>query len=263
MEPIERIDLYLDKQLSAEQAAQLERDLDRDPSLRTLLTSVRLARDAVKTAALRDRVNALHHQFIQDLPPLETTDEGSVENPVPVMPLRPARSVGWLVGVAASVVLALLGYGLYQYTVLNATGFYAAKYVQYQLPVTRGTTTGPTPLDQLYAAADFPEVPRQFARLSVRTPKDYFLTALAHLHQSQFDPAIDRFTDLRQLNRQQNRDAYEQETDYYLALAYLGAGRVSDAYPLFEKINQTPRHLYHRTITDWDLWRLNILTYKE
>lgn len=258
MEPLDQIDRYLDNRLPAEETAQFERELAWNADLQTLLDSVRLAREAVKTAALRAKVRSLHEQFVQELPPLAINDDRPQHGEAPIIALQTTRSSGWVLRIAASVLLAV-AYGTYQYSTLNADGFYAANYVQYQLPVTRTAPTNPGSLDKLYHDADFPAVIRAFAQLPAQTPKDYFLTGLAHLHQKQFDQAIDRFAAVRQ----HSGESYEQETDYYLALAYVGAGRISEAYPLFDKIHKSPRHLYHRAVSNRDLWRLKLLRTKE
>ena len=85
---------------------------------------------------------------------------------------------------------------------------------------------------------------------------------MAHLQQQQYGQAIERFKALQQANELRDKPLFEQEADYYLALAYLGGGRLGDAYPLFEKINKTPRHLYHQNVTDQDLWKLSLLRWK-
>lgn len=262
METLEQIDRYLDRTLTLDEAVGLEQNLQTDAELQNLFERVTVVRDAVRSSALRSRVRTLHMQFIDEI---RQQDEAANDKPdyTKVRPLRYAQSLRWGARVAASGLLLLAVYGSYKYGSTNIDSYYSDKFMAYQLPNNRGEAEQVlTSLDALYRSGNFADVVQRFAGLSSPTPHDQFLTGMAHMQQQQYKEAIDRFTALRLSNELKSETLFEQETDYYLALAFLGSGRVGDAYPLFEKINKTPRHMYNQNVTDEDLWKLGLLRWK-
>lgn len=262
METLEQIDRYLDRSLTLDEVVGLEQNLQTDAELQNLFDRVTVVRDAVRSSALRSRVRSLHMQFIDEI---KQQDEAVVEKPdyTKVRPLRHAQSLRWGARVAASGLLLLAGYGSYKYGSTNIDSYYSDKFMAYQLPNNRGEAEEIlTSLDALYRLGNFAGVVQRFAGFSSPTAHDQFLTGMAYMQQQQYRQAIERFIALQQSNELQNKSLFEQETDYYLALAFLGSGRVGDAYPLFEKINKTPRHMYHQNVTDEDLWKLGLLRWK-
>lgn len=264
MDQLERIDLYLDKQLPAEQSIQFEEELQHSTELRELMNRVLIARQAVRSGALRTDMRRWHRQFVAELPDeeAEVDDDTSGTGRVIPMAASPRRTTAWGMRIAASLLLTLLAYGAYLYSELSPAGLYKAKYVQYQLPTARGPEAAFNRLDSLYLQKDYQGVIRQSGLQEGRSQRDFFLTGLAHLQMNQHDDAIRQFTALRDRNARQFKSYYEQETDYYLALAYLGAGRVDEAHALFEVIHRSPRHLFHRNVKNSDLLMLKLLKYK-
>jgi tetratricopeptide (TPR) repeat protein len=262
METLEQIDRYLDRTLTSDEAIELEQNLQADAESRNLFDKVTVVRDAVRSSALRSRVRNLHMQLIDEM-----RQQDEAVNDVPylakIRPLRYAQSLRWGVRVAASGLFLLAGYSGYKYGTTNIDSYYSDKFMAYQLPNNRGEIEeAVTSLDALYRAGNFSGVVQRFAGLSFPNAHDQFLTGMAYMQQQQYKQAIERFIVLQQSNDLQEKSLFEQEIDYYLALAFLGSGRVGDAYPLFEKINKTPRHMYHQNVTDEDLWKLGLLRWK-
>ena len=255
MTPIESIDHYLDSRLSAQQAHQLEEELQHDADLRRLLDSVTIAREAIRSGALRVRMKQLHEEYMKEIEIERTSDN--------TLPMYRKQSFTWALRIAASLLLGVTAYSSYEFTVLDANRYYETKFMPYRLPVTRGHTENVTTLDSLYSASSYAAVIGQFTHLTVKFPRDYFLTAMSHLQQGQFDQAIVLFNTLRQYDTQRNTDYFHQETDYYLALAYLGANQVDEALVLFERIYNAPQHLFYQTVNKRDLIRLKILLAKQ
>ena len=255
MTPIELIDNYLDNRLPVQQAQQLEGELQQDADLRRLLDNVTIAREAIRSGALRVRMKQLHEEYMKEI---ETERTG-----VNLLPMYRKQSFTWALRIAASLLLGVTAYSSYEFTVLDKDRYYETKYMPYQLPVTRGRAESFTTLDSLYSAGSHVAVIKQFTNLAAQSPRDYFLTAMSHLQQGRFDQAIALFSTLRWKDAQQGTDYFYQETDYYLALAYLGANRIDEAYGLFERIHNSPRHLFHQTVSERDLIRLKILLVKQ
>ncbi len=263
METLEQIDLYLDRTLPSEQAVGLEQNLRQDADIQHLFDRVVVARSVVRSAALRSQVKNLHVQLLDEM---NRPDEVATEKQLtPVRPLwyRYGQSVRWGARVAASGLLLLAGYASYQYANTSIDTFYSAKFINYQLPATRGgNSSALSTLDDLYRTGAYTAITQRYGTLATKTSHDLFLTGMAYLHQHQYKQAITQFTRLQRVNAKQSARLFEQETEYYLALAYLGDGRIGDAYPLFEKIRTAPRHMYHQNVTESDLWELSLLRWK-
>ena len=259
MESIELLDQYVDNQLIPDQKAQLEKDLQQDMDLQRLLDSVVISREAIRYRALTIKVKGLHQQYIDEIRANPDQDyEQSVIRPMPVR-----RDYSWVLRIAASVLIALLGYGGYQYETLNKSQVYTNKFISYQLLTTRGSADQLSALRSAYVSGNYGSVIRQFNTLSNRAPIDYFLTGVACLQQHEYTQAINRFTELRAVNKHQQEIYFQEETDYYLALAYLGAGKLDESYSLFKSIHDAPRHLFSESVTELDLVKLNVLRLKE
>jgi hypothetical protein len=254
MTHIELIDQYLDSLLTSEQAQQLEVNLQNDAELQRLFYSVKIAREAIQSRALSARVKKLHGQYIHEI-------ERHNDNVIPASRWQSSSS-GWILRIAASFLLLLMAYSTYQFSQLTTDGFYNDKYLTYRLPVTRGNTVATHALDVFYASGDMKAVIRQFASQPTKEPRDYFLTAMAHLQQNEYSQAATLLSQLRQYNVIHNTSYFGQESDYYLALAYIGSNRLSEAQHLFEAIHNSPQHLYSRTVTEADLLTLKALSLK-
>lgn len=256
MDVIELIDKYIDRQLPVEQAQQLEADLQKDADLMRLFDSMIMARAAIQSSALNARIKRLHAVYLEEL-------EAESQQDDVVIPMYRRPSFTWALRIAASLLLGVTAYSSYEVTKLNPEQYSDAKFIPYQLPVTRGTAESGTSLDLLYRSGRYAAVTQRFANLATKEPRDYFLTAIAHLQRNEPNEAINLLKALRQYNAQQAKPLFAQESDYYLALAYLGANRLEDAYALFKTIHDTPQHLYAETITDGDLLTLKVLMAKQ
>lgn len=257
METLELIDKYIDNQLAYNQAAQLEKELQEDADLQRLLDSVVMSRDAIRFRAVSHKVKGLHKKYITEL--RAQPDEDNVRP----MPVRRDYTYPWASRLAASVLIGLFGYGAYQYADLDTNRVYDDKFISYHLPTPRGSADHLSRLGKLYSSGKYADVIQQFGASTSKAPSDYFLTGVAYLQRHQYEQAITKFMALRAINKQQGEVYFSEETEYYLALAYLGAGKIDKAYALFKSIHDSPRHLFYELVTDIDLLKLNILRLKE
>ena len=267
MTPIERIDLYLNKQLPASEVAELEHDLQQSSELQGLLDTVDMTRRVIRTQAIKSEVGQVHQQFLTDYrqPGRSGQDDDKVGR---VMPLRSrwagtSRPTGWLVRMAAAVALIVVSYGGYQFVTVNRQAVYESIFVPYQLPTTRNADAPRPILDSLYGAGNYAAVVQQQTIISPQQqPRQRFLTGMAHLQLGQYNAAIAQFQALQTANSQSDMPYFEQEADYYRALAYLGAGNYGQAHARLKRIHDNPRHLFHNNVSASDLWRINLLTYR-
>lgn len=261
MTPLERVDQYLSNQLPADEVAELERDLQRDADWQALLNSVDMTRRTIRTEAIRGEVRRVHRAFIPIYRQQNRTDQPVDEPGARVMPLFGRAAVGWIGRIAATVLIAVAGYGGYQFITLDRRAVYDENFVAYQLPTTRDTDTPQSVLDSLYRAGNYPAVVQRLATVAPQ-PRPYFLAAMAYLQLGQYDAALAQFENLRAVNRRSDTPFFEQEADFYEALAQLGAGHYERAYAGLRRIYDDPQHMFHNNVSKTDLWKTKLLAYR-
>jgi len=247
---VERLDQYLDGELGAERSKQLEQELAQDEKLRQQLDALILSRDAIRSHALKQRMRQLHQTNIHHVRQEEVSLTGQAKS---------SRSVYlWPMRVAAALLIGLLGYGAIQYATLSPQSVYEEQHLSYQLPISRSTEYKMSQLDSLYQQQDYQAVIQLFEDQTETSRRDIFLAGLAYLETNHYEQAIANFTQL-QSTAGSDAATFQQETDYYLALAYLKSAQTEQALELFEKIKAQKDHLYQNNISATDLWKLRLL----
>ena len=267
MTPIERIDLYLNNQLPASEVAELEHDLQQSSELQELLDTVDMTRRVIRTQAIKSEVGRVHHQFVTDYRQSGRNGQDD-DKSGRVMPLRgrwagASRPTGWIARIAAAVALIVVSYGGYEFVTVDRQAVYESIFVPYQLPTTRDADAPRPVLDSLYGAGNYAAVVQQQTIISPQQqPRQRFLAGMAHLQLRQYTAAVAQFQALQTANSQSDMPYFEQEADYYQALAHLGAGNYEQAHARLRRIHDNPRHLFHNNVSTTDLWKINLLTYR-
>jgi tetratricopeptide (TPR) repeat protein len=260
METTERIDRYLNGELSAAERKKIEEELRQNIDLQREIATNKMIKDAVKTAALRAQVKQIHNEFMRDY--VRDTPATPAEE-ARVVPLRPSKGAFWWVSrVAAAGLLLVVSIGTYQMSSVNGSDLYNEKYLSYKLPTVRSENTKDSTLDSLYSAGNFATVIAQTDAKKIKQPQDHFLLAMSHLNQKQFGEAVADFEVLRKVNAERGVKYFEAEAEYYEALALIGNQKYDQALEIFEKIHNDGTHLFHANISQWDLWQLRILDWK-
>ncbi len=83
-----------------------------------------------------------------------------------------------------------------------------------------------------------------------RAVKDYFLTGMAYMEQKQYADALVLFNEVMTSNSKTHTQLFQDEAEYYAAMAYLATGQMVPARRLLDKMEADPDHLYHRQITE-------------
>lgn len=259
MEPIDRLDRYLSHELPPEQLAELERDLRQNPQLQQLLDDLTLSQRAVQIGTIRTEVRLVHAQFMNQLRN-EETDNERARPETPVIPLNksPSLGFGWVMRIAASVLLLLVGFAAYQIVTTNGKSLYANNFVGYEVTTTRGTDAPPSVLENRYRSNDFAGVARQGDTLSRKTVPDLFLHAIALLELQQYKPAISLLEEARKKNGQFIIPFFKPEIDYYQAMAYLADNQYDEALNLLNQIRQDEEHPYRDFVSESDMWKLKV-----
>ncbi|MDN5211344.1 tetratricopeptide repeat protein [Fulvivirgaceae bacterium BMA12] len=248
---LELLDKYLDGKLTNEERKDLELRITEDEALKGELEVLQISRDAIRAVGIKNNVKRLHQKLIAEI----RSEEKKV---VPIS--RNNRFIRWTTGIAASLLLIVASFVAYQYATVNPDKIYAQQFLSYELPVTRSAETTMSAIDNSYLSGDYAQVIQHFNTSEQKSSRDYFLSAMSYLYTEEFDKAVTLFQTLVDKNNNTQGEKYfEQETDFYLALAYLKVGETAKCKELFAKIKADSKHLYHKNITRKDIWMLELM----
>jgi tetratricopeptide (TPR) repeat protein len=250
---IEKLDKYLSGELPASEMGAINERLKTDLAMQQEINLLRTLQETIRKEAIRQKVKFLQTQFLNHNP----IEEGKGEKVVPIK-----HNVRWTLRIAASFLIAALGYGIYQFSTTHADGLYRTNFVSYKLPVLRGAEEDYSLLDSLYHAQQYEAVISKFAEVNNPQPHDNFLAAMSFMQIGDFAKAQTALKVLVKRNNENDTRFFEQEAEYYLALTYIQTNNIDSAIFLFEKIKEDRKHLYHYNVSNTDVWRLRILRVK-
>ena len=229
---------FLDGELPREQMDSLKKSLTENPALREELENLRLAKEAVKSYGLKNRVRLIHSEMMQEFKKTAVPKTSLVK-----MITRHGLRV-------AAVLIVLFGIStLYQYITSTPEKLFTENFKTFDLHTTRGNFN--TILEDLYEKGDMQGLIQQFILMKTPEAKDYFLAGNAYLGIHEAALAVKTFLKLGQLNKTNNTHFYEEDLEYYLALGYLGSGKPAKALPILEKIHADQNHPYHEAVSAW------------
>jgi len=231
---------YLDNELGPQDRLLVESQLAADADLREQLERLKLAQQAFKMYARQQQVADIHSEMMKELPRRKTSV------------LRMAMRI------AALVIVLVLIAGLVQYSLLDAGRLYSTQYETYTLGTPRGDDT--VAIEQAYRNHDMAQV---IALYENNHTADHFLAGQAYLALNAPEKAITAFEAQLKANESATIKPYQDDAEYYLALAWLKAGRTDKALPLFEKIHDQSSHAYHDQVSGWYLTKLRWLKRKQ
>jgi tetratricopeptide (TPR) repeat protein len=102
----------------------------------------------------------------------------------------------------------------------------------------------------------------QFNGLRMKNNKSYFLAGMADMELKNQAAAVPLFEQIIANNRQSGENYFQDEAEYYLAMAYLGSNAPAKAIVLLRKIKGDKDHLYNRVVNEMSWLDLNIVEYK-
>jgi tetratricopeptide (TPR) repeat protein len=242
---------YLDGELTAEGRLQLENELKQNSALQQELARLQLAKDAIKSYGLRQRVATIHQEMKREL---------AVEKKLVRSNWKRRVRVG--MRVAASILVVLLGIGVYQYATVSADKLFAENYQPYTLSVSRGAAET-SAMEKAYHEKNYTAVIGQFTNLPSSNQKENFLAGQAYLAIQDYLKAISCFNKIASLNTEGHTAFFKDDAEYYLALGYLKNNELTAADSLFTTIHNNSGHLYNDKVTGAFLRKLKLLSWKK
>jgi hypothetical protein len=258
---------HLDKTLHGESIPEAEALLQNDASAREDWQYLQAAVDAVHHLALHAKVTAIRAEL--QAAGVVTAVRGELQSAgaVPGRAETPARKlfanpiVRNLFRIAAAIVSLLASYIIYKFATVNNDDFYKKYYSSYELPTSRGNAAIAT-LELAYRNADFNSVNTTYNAITTKTNKDHFLAGMASLELKQYPQAIDRFTQVLNNNTARGEKYFQDETEYYLALAFIANDQADKALPLIKRIKTDINHPYRSQVNNMSGTDLKILELK-
>jgi tetratricopeptide (TPR) repeat protein len=223
----------LDRMLSGEALTDLQDTLRSDKGAAAEWEYLKLAVEAVEYAAIYDRVDAIRKNFDRSAA-VETKPQGAVVRSIVRTGLRIAAVLIVFLGVAT----------IYKYSTVSSKSMYNEYYSPYTLGTVRGHTDK-NALEEAYKNKDWKAVIDQFNLEAVRNSKSYFLAGMAEMELHHYPEAVRHFESVLAENEKNHDNFFQDETEYYLAMAYLMNKESDKGVTLLNQIRQNKNHLYY------------------
>lgn len=216
---------HLDRKIQGESLPEAEALLQSDSNAREEWQYLQAAVDAVEHHALHAKVAAIRVEMQPAQKPVVRSITRNIYR------------------IAAAIVLLIGSLAIYKFATVNADDFYTRHYIAYELPTSRSGAETPA-IELAYRNADWNAVINLYNSLSDKGNQDHFLAGIAALELKQFPQAIERFTQILNNNAVNNDTYFQDESEYYLALAYIANDEIAKASTLLDKIKADSNHLY-------------------
>jgi len=247
---IELLIRYLDGTLNAEEKKSLEAELGVNKEMQNDLNTLRLARETVVRQGLRDDIARVRAVILKE----------SSSQARPVITMNRRRNL--VLGIAASLILLLVGGIAYQYLNVSSRGLYEELYKPYAEGTYRGESATNN-LQHAYAAKQYSTVVQIFRSLSQPSAKDFFLAGQSFLAEDSVSAAINSFQQVQRVNQKNATTIFQDDAEYYEGLAFLKTGQIDSAVAILSNIKANKDHLYHDKVTNAVMRKLKMLSIKK
>jgi tetratricopeptide (TPR) repeat protein len=242
---------YLDGHLSPEVSAEVKNRVKQDKEFAGELEYFRLAVDTVRQDALRQQVSAIRNSFENNLI-VSQRPSGAIIRSMYRTSLRVAAILILVAGISF----------MYKYLTVSSLSVFEKQFNGYELSTTRGQEKADQ-VAEAYRNKNWKEVILNYQSETVPSNKSRFLTGMAEMQQDHFPQAITIFENLLLVNHTNGTDSFQDETEYYLSLAYLKNHDVEKAVQLINKIKADPGHRYYPVISNISSIDLKIIELKK
>lgn len=230
--------LYMDGALEENEKKKLEQQLALDPSLREELENLRITREAVKYYGMNKKVGDIHQQMMKEMKPQATVRQINSNR----------RILRYSMAVAASIVIIFMAFYAYDLFTLSPEKVFADNYQSYELSTVRGSEQL-TAIEKAYKDKNYHEVISLQQTTAQDDIQSNFLAGLSNLEMNIVENSILNFKKVMDLNKTNGTNLWQDQAEYYLALAYFKTGDYDMSLELFQKIKGDPEHLYHEKVT--------------
>lgn len=227
---------YLDGVLTQADTETIEKRLAIDSAVLAEYESLLLTRAAIRHYGLKCEVAEVHKKMMKEIQ--QTVKKRSK-----------TRIIVRYTIAAASLVLLISGYIAYKSSTLSSDKIFTSNYLTYQLSVTLDVNYTLTPVEKAFGKKNFTEVLRIHDAKEDKTTKAEFLTGVASLELKNNRKAIKCFNEVIEMNTGTTTPVLQDESEYYLALAYIKTKNYENALILLNKIDENEQHKYRNLIS--------------
>ncbi len=171
---------YMDNELTPEEKAVITEQLQQDAILNERYQLLLAAKQAIRMNGLKQRVQALHKEHELQAKELEQEKIASGTS-----------FFKTFMRIAAVFIIAVTGYGVFEFASTNDQSVYKDHFLSYELSVNRGLGTTNT-IDSLYTAKSYAGVIEAFNTKQNKSQQDYFLAAQCYLQLNNAGKAIQK-----------------------------------------------------------------------
>lgn len=233
----EQLVLYLDGVLTGAAKTEIERLLVFDIEIQAEYENLMQTRAAIRNYGLKQQVADVHKRMVEEIKPL-------------LKQRRKAKKIiRYSMAAAAGLVLLIGSYLAYNFLSLSSDKVFSSNYTRYELSITREITTHFTPVEKAYSEKNYKEVLRIHDAKEDKTAKAEFLTGVASLETKNNSKAIKCFNEVIDMNKKATIPELNDESEYYLALAYINNKDYDFALLMLQKIKENDEHKYNSAVS--------------
>lgn len=242
---------YLDHQLSRESAGEVDTQVKENKAVASDLAYLKLAVDTVRRDAILQQVSAIRQSFEKNQATTAKASTGMIRN-MYRMSMR----------VAAIIILAFGITFLYKYMSVSNQSVYDKQFIPYEISNTRGQEKTDR-LSEAYQNKNWEAVITLYKTETVQSNKSSFLAAMSEMQLQHFSLAIPIFENLLGNSKKTGDNAFQEETEYYLSLAYLMNHEEKKAMQMMDKIRYNVNHTYYPVVSKISYTDLKIIELKK
>jgi tetratricopeptide (TPR) repeat protein len=248
---------YLDGNLQGPEKENIEQQLAADSALQQQFDSLLLTREAIRYYGLKEKVKSLHQKMMEEL------KEQAPSTEVELKPVHSRSKIfRYAISVAASIILLVGGYMLYNFITLSSDKVFGANYQHYELSTTRDAGTAETAIEKAYKDNNYKEVVRIYSVKEDVSVKAAFLDGLAAMELNDNSTAISSFKQVLEINKTAAVKSLNDDAEYYLCLSYIRNKDYDYALDIMRSIQNDPGHVYHNKITGKLMRQVKMLKWK-
>jgi tetratricopeptide (TPR) repeat protein len=211
------------------------------------------AAKAVQRYSVLTQVSNIHKEYAKAAGN-NTTGDTAVIRPLTRKPVK------WIMGIAASVLLTIGCWFIYQYTTTSSAALYSEIYQPYNVNTDRSITevTAHTMVED-FKLNNYAAVIKTFSTLTASTNREKFLTAYAYHETGDYKNSLTLLLQILEYNKQNNSKLYNDEAEFYAGLCHLKLKEPEAALVFFKAIKQNPNHTFNERISKWAITRIKWL----
>lgn len=248
---IDLIEKYIDGSANDEEKTIVEQLLNNNADLKDEYECMKMAVESVKLSALHKQVGNIAAAY----------NTGKNNNMVAHSETAKVRNIGFYAMRAAAVlVVVFASYTAIQYVTITPDKLYTSAFEDYSLSATRSASKG-TGAEQSFKIGDWAGVLSAISNESGQ--KEKFLGGVSALHLNKANIAAGYFNEVIESNKTLTQKSYTEESEFYLALAYIKLQNYNAAKSLLHKITANPKHVYHNQAKRINTLSITLLSFKK